>query len=94
MPALARLHEAMAGENFQVIGIHVGPSKEIGRFRVETPVGFPVLVDAELALEDWKVPMLPATFLIDAEGHARYWAIGEREWDSPEALELFSAILN
>ena len=94
MPALARLHEAMAGKNFQVIGIHVGPSTEIGRFLVETPVGFPILVDAELALEDWNVPMLPATFLIDAEGYARYWAIGEREWDSPEAMEFFSAVLD
>ena len=91
MPALARLHETLAGENFQVVGIHVGPSAEIKRFLVETPVGFPILVDAELALEDWNVPMLPATFLIDAEGRVRYWAIGEREWDSPEALEFFSA---
>ncbi|MCY4610412.1 MAG: TlpA disulfide reductase family protein [Gammaproteobacteria bacterium] len=94
MPALARLHEAMADENFQVIGIHVGPSTEIKRFLVETPVGFPILIDAELALADWNVPMLPATFLIDAEGRARYWAIGEREWDSPEAIEFFSAVLD
>ena len=94
MPALARLHEAMADENFQVIGIHVGPSTEIKGFLVETPVGFPILIDAELALADWNVPMLPATFLIDAEGRARYWAIGEREWDSPEAIEFFSAALD
>ena len=94
MPALARLHEAMAGENFQVIGIHVGPSAKIEHFLKETPVGFPILVDAELALEDWKIPVLPATFLIDAEGYARYWAVGEREWDSPEALEFFSAALD
>ena len=94
MPALDRLHETMAGKNFQVIGIHVGPSAEIGRFLAETPVRFPILVDAELALEDWKVPVLPATFLIDAEGYARYWAFGEREWDSPEAMEFFSAVLD
>ncbi len=94
MPALTRLHEAMAGEGFQVIGVHVGPSAEIEMFLEETTVGFPVLVDAELALENWKVPMLPATFLIDAEGRARYWAIGEREWDSPEAMEFFASFLD
>ena len=94
MPALSRLHEAMAGQGFQVIGIHVGPSAEIEGFLEETPVGFPILVDADLALADWKVPMLPATFLIDREGRARYWAIGEREWDSPEAVKFFSAALD
>ena len=94
MPALARLHEAMAGKNFQVIGIHVGPSAEIKRFLAETPVSFPILVDADLALEDWNVLMLPATFLVDAEGHARYQAVGEREWDSPEAVEFFSAVFD
>lgn len=94
MPALSRLHEAMAGKDFQVIGIHVGPSKEIGRFLEETLVSFPILIDADLALEDWNVPMLPATFLIDAEGYARYWAFGEREWDSPEAVEFFTAALD
>lgn len=94
MPALSRLHEAMAGKDFQVIGIHVGPSKEIDRFLEEAPVGFPILIDAELALADWNVPVLPATFLIDAEGYARYWAFGEREWDSPEAVEFFTAVLD
>lgn len=94
MPALNRLHEAMAGKDFQVIGIHVGPSKEIGHFLEETPVSFPILVDADLALADWNVTLLPATFLIDAEGYARYWALGEREWDSPEAMEFFTAVLD
>ena len=94
MPALSRLHETMAGKGFQVIGIHVGPSKEIELFLEETPVNFPILIDADLALADWNVPVLPATFLIDAEGHARYWALGEREWDSPEAVEFFTAALN
>ncbi len=94
MPALNRLHEAMAGTGFQVIGIHVGPSQEIGQFLEETPVSFPILIDADLALADWNVPMLPATFLIDAQGQARYWAIGEREWDSPGAVEFFTAALD
>lgn len=94
MPALSRLHETMAGKGLQVIGIHVGPSKEIGLFLEETPVSFPILVDADLALADWNVPMLPATFLIDSKGHARYWAVGEREWGSPEAVEFFTAALD
>ena len=94
MPALARLHEALAGEKFQVIGIHVGPSAEINRFLDETPVSFPILMDADLALADWNIPMLPTTLLIDAEGRSRYWALGEREWDSPQALEFFATALD
>ena len=47
----------------RVVGIHVGPSKEIDRFLEETPVSFQILIDADLALEDWNVPVLPATFL-------------------------------
>lgn len=92
MPALERLQQALGGDAFQVVGIHVGPDTGIERFLEEVPISFTLLTDAELALENWKVPMLPATFLIDAEGHARYWALGEREWDAPEALAFFAAL--
>ena len=92
MPALERLHRKLGGDAFEVVGIHVGPSKDIERFLDEVPVSFTLLTDADLALDDWEVPMLPATFLIDAEGRTRYWALGEREWDAPEALDFFAAL--
>ncbi len=92
MPALERLQQKLGGDAFEVVGIHVGPGQGIERFLEEVPISFTLLTDADLALENWKVPMLPATFLIDAEGRARYWALGEREWDAPEALDFFVAL--
>ena len=94
MPALDRLHQRMAGAGFHVIGIHVGPNTAIDSFLKETPVSFPILVDADLRLANWKVPAIPATFLIDAEGKVRYSAFGEREWDAPEAVEFFTALID
>ena len=93
MPALSRLHEKMAGRDFQVIGIHVGPSEHIPKFLQETPVSFTILLDAGLSLQNWEVPVLPATFLIDVEGRAHYVAFGEREWDSQAAVDFFTAHL-
>ncbi len=94
MPALDRLNQQLGGTAFEVIGVHVGPSADIEKFLEETPVSFPILMDEDLQLDGWGVRALPSTFLIDAQGHARYWAIGEREWDSSQALEFFNNLLS
>jgi len=93
MPALERLHQALGSERFEVIGIHSGPSSDMDQFLAETPVSFTILMDTNLALDDWRIQALPTTFLIDAEGHARYWVSGIREWDSAEAQEFFASFL-
>ena len=95
MPALERLHRALGGDGeFSVVGVHVGPAGDaLGAFLEETPVSFPILVDAELALADWNVAALPTTVLLDADGRARYAAAGPREWDAEEALEFFAGML-
>ena len=93
MPALNRLQQAIDPERLQVIGIHSGPSPEMQEFLSETPVNFPILVDANLALSDWQIRALPTTFLLDQDGHALYWVSGIREWDSSESIEFFSDLL-
>ena len=54
---------------------------------------FPVLFDRDgAALEAWGVMGLPTTFVVDADGRLAYRAVGGREFDHPQMLDVLSEI--
>jgi len=97
MPALSKLHDALSQErgNLQVVGIHVGPALvTVNQFLRDRPVSFDVLIDSDMSLASWDVAGLPTTFLISPSGEIIYKAIGEREWDSEEMIQLLKEIVH
>jgi len=47
----------------------------------EAEFGFPVVVDNDKATwNSWGNSMWPSVYLIDKEGHIRYWWYGELNW--------------
>jgi cytochrome c biogenesis protein CcmG, thiol:disulfide interchange protein DsbE len=95
MPSLQRLHDALAPEGFTVVAVSVDapfggigpfgqPGGDVRAFVERLGLEFPVLHDPSGEVQRrYRVPGLPASFLIDREGRIRQRVLGAREWDSP-----------
>ncbi len=95
MPALDRLHKKLNNGNFEVVGIHVGPSLSgVQRFLEQVPVEFTILIDQNMELSNWGVLGLPTTFLVSPEGRLVYRAVGEREWDSAKIVRFLRKVMS
>lgn len=77
MPLLNQYAEKYAGQ-MTVLGVNFGETEEqIEGFLVETPVTFPILLDATNAVtDDYYVRSFPMTFFVDAEGVLRAQHLG------------------
>ena len=94
MPSMERAYTQLKGDRFELLAVHVGPSLEDAKkFAGEHGLSFPVLVDESMALGTWQVLGLPTTFLLDPQGRIVAEAVGDREWDSPQMLEVLRGYL-
>jgi peroxiredoxin len=97
MPALSELHSELNDQHggLEVVGIHVGPAlATVNQFLNDRPVTFDVLIDSDMSLASWDVAGLPTTFLISPTGQIIYKAVGEREWNSKEMIQLIKDIIH
>lgn len=75
MPALQKLHDEFATNDFAVIGISIDEGKDgktkVKKFIDKRKFSYPILLDskAEAAWAAFKVKAIPAMFLIDREGN-------------------------
>lgn len=94
MPAMSNLHDQLAGEGLDVVGVHVGPGLAgVKKFLEAVPVNFTILIDKDMSLANWGVRGLPTTFLVSPDGRLLYQAIGERHWDSPGMVGFLTEII-
>ena len=91
---MQRAWEQLQKEGIVMLGIDVGESEDtVLQFTANYPVEFPLLLDQEAQVTgEWPVVGLPTTFVVDTEGRISYRAIGGREWDDPELLDLVRAL--
>jgi peroxiredoxin len=53
-----------------------------------------VLLDAnQEAARAWRVRLLPASFVVDADGQVRHTVIGEMDWSSDAAVKAVAALV-
>ena len=54
-----------------------------------------ILMDTESKnFESWKGIGLPSTFVLDPAGKIRYEAYGPVNWDRPDVVDTFTALMN
>lgn len=95
MPSMQRLYEALDGERFNLLAIHVGPGGPAAeRFVRHLGLTFPILEDADMGLTQWQVMGLPASFVVDPQGCIVADALGERDWDSPALRSALQALMS
>jgi peroxiredoxin len=84
MPAMQRLHDALAGPGFELVAVSLDEQREpVAAFRDRLALRFPILLDpAKKVSTAYQTYRYPESYLIDAEGRilARY--IGPRDWDA------------
>ncbi len=85
MPRLQRLQDSLAGKPFSVVMVNLGESRlRIRHFRDQRGLSLDFLIDrAGDGSREWGVDIVPASFLVDAQGRVRYRAEGEMTWDEP-----------
>ena len=98
MPSLQRLWQKMEKQTkLRVVAVNIGEDADTAfafMGTLELMPTFPIVFDKDSAvLRSWPVKGLPTTFLINRKGHIVYRAIGGRNFDSPESVELISKLL-
>ncbi|MEJ2201464.1 MAG: TlpA disulfide reductase family protein [Desulfuromonadaceae bacterium] len=90
MPSMARLHTAMAGEDFVLLALNAEENGEedVANFLKKHPQGFPIVFDMEgRAQAAFGVYRFPETFIINKDGTILNRVIGGREWDNRNIIE-------
>jgi len=73
-----------------MLAIDMGEDEDtIFIFTADYPADFPILMDRDGSVtEQWPVKGLPTTYVVAPDGTLAYRAVGSREWDDEELLEL------
>ena len=96
MPALNALQKELGGADFQVVTIASGrnPQPAIDKFFTEAEIdALPVLLDPRQKLaREFGVLAMPATILIDRDGHEVARLMGPADWASDAAKAAVSQL--
>jgi thiol-disulfide isomerase/thioredoxin len=95
-PSIERLHSGyFAGEKFAILAIFLNERVETARdYMREWDYHFPAAVDTANRLREVYAPRIPATYLLDPEGHIIARVNGNKEWDGEAALRLIGSVLS
>ena len=95
MPSIQRLKEKLAGRPFVVLGVNLDePESRIEKFMSEVRLDFPILLDpGRRAAKAWNARILPASYIVGADGRVRYTVIGEINWDHEHMVARIAELL-
>jgi peroxiredoxin len=95
MPAMQRLHDGLAGADFELLAVSVDEGDaEVRAFRDRLGLRFPILLDpGKRAADAYQTFRFPESWLIGRDGTvvARY--VGPREWDDPVYVERIRRLI-
>ncbi len=91
MPAMQTLKQRL-GLNFEVLMVNVGESEQkVERFFSETklqPGVLTVLYDRDSSVaKRWNARMLPASYIVRADGRIAWSALGEVDWTAADVVK-------
>ena len=94
LPSMNRAWHLIEEEGIAMLAINMGEDEDtIFIFSADYPTDFPILMDQSgEVIEQWPVKGLPTTYVIAPDGTIAYRAIGSREWDARELLDIVRAL--
>ena len=95
MPELTQLEQHLAGQPFEILALNVGEHENrVKHFAERTSFNLPVLMDnSSKVFNEWKIEIMPTSFLIDASGRVRYRARGNPGWDNEQTLSIIEKLI-
>lgn len=97
MPMLAKLHDTMKGQKFEMIAINTMEQTTpdlVKKFTKDNKIPFTVLLDNDSKIgKTYSVDSLPTTYVVTPTGDVYTRAIGMREWDSDEVVKYFQDLV-
>jgi len=90
LPSMNRAWEKLKKHDVQMLAINVGEDEDtVFAFTGEQEIDFQILLDESgEIINRWPVDGLPTTFILDKQGRVVYRAVGGREWDSDEIVDI------
>ena len=94
-PALQRLYERLAGEDFEILAVSLDAEQDvIPRFAAQYNLRFPMLWDQDgEAARAYAVGAVPLSLVLDRRGRIVFRLSGAREWDSEYWTQIIEAVL-
>ncbi len=95
MPSMQRMYQRLRAEGFEVLAVDLQEDRQrVQSFAKDLGLSFPILLDSDGSVGgEYGAHALPTTFLLDRRGLIFAWAVGAREWDTPEMLATLRGIL-
>ncbi len=95
MPAMQVLADEFRDERFEVVAVNVREdAEEVAGFVEMLELDYTILLDPDgQATSDFNVRGYPTTVIIGRDGTVIGTRLGYHEWDKPETLEAFAALL-
>ena len=95
MPELTQLKQHLDGQPFEILALNVGEGENrVKHFAKRTSFNLPVLMDkSSKVFNEWKIEIMPTSFLIDARGRVRYRARGNPGWENEQTLSIIEKLI-
>ena len=95
MPSMQELYDQFSDKGLVMLAVDLQESKEkVTAFMLKFQLDFPAILDVSGQVgRKYGIRNIPTTYLIDPTGDVIAFAIGSREWSSPEAIEYFTLLL-
>lgn len=95
MPELTQLKQHLAAQPFEILALNVGEHENrVKHFAKRTKLDLPVLMDSSSTVfNEWKIEIMPTSFLVDASGRVRYRARGNPGWDNEKTLSIIENLI-
>ncbi len=95
MPALEKLHQELQKDGLVILAVNFQEgSARVKEFFTEHNLTFTPLLDRDgKVTERYQAWALPASVIINKRGEIAARAVGSKNWDSDEALQLFRKLL-
>jgi cytochrome c biogenesis protein CcmG/thiol:disulfide interchange protein DsbE len=97
MPSLERLHRTLGPQGLAVVSVSADEDEAVlRRFVSANALSLPVLRDpgGRVASGRYRTTGYPETFVLDRRGVLLQHVVGPAEWDEPQALAHFRALLS
>ncbi|MDR2431842.1 MAG: TlpA family protein disulfide reductase [Candidatus Margulisbacteria bacterium] len=95
MPSMEKLYQKFEPRGLEILAVNYAEKPETVRaFMAENRLSFPVGLDVSGRITAlYGVTAFPTTYIIDREGQVIARVAGSIEWDAPELLAAFAALL-